>query len=225
MQYAPRSTIAGVVTAAMLSTASALPAAAAGGESGDYSKMQEEVVSADDLLSAGVANGLHPIGSVTELVTNADVTALQYILYDVPYPYGFYAEGERGFTTFGTVRFEPTSGHGLTVRLVDADAGQAPEQLQLEASEADHRLVSELLGEHMQFSDGEARQVTDILFERSTGEIAFFVVDMDAESLFDLDRRTIPADIVSVNDSGAISADTNIKGVDEITQKYSEELL
>ncbi len=207
-----------------LTVAATFAATASAADQSDYEKMQNELVSAEDLLSADVTNTLNPVGSVNKLVLSPDRSKLQYVLYDVPYPYSFYTEAGQGFTTFDGMQLAPGPGHGVNVQL-RSEERKGPEQLTLSASEANHRVVSQLLGEFVQFNDGEARELIDILFARDTGEVAYFVVEMEAQSLFELDRRTIPADIVTIGDDGGISAATGIAGVDEITQQYDESLL
>lgn len=48
---------------------------------------------------------------------------------------------------------------------------------------------------------------------------------MEAQSLFDMDRRSIPADRVDIDAGGTVTASTDIRGVDEITQQYDPGLL
>lgn len=201
---------------------------AAWGAQGDtpehWSKMREQVVGADDILGGDVTSGVRQIGEVTELVLTPDGSAVQYVLYEVPYPFRVFG-GERGFAAFEGIDFRAAAGADVGVHFVDAGSHRAPEELRLSASEADHRLVSELLGDPLHFSDGETRTITDVLVDRETSTLTHFVVDMEAQSLFDMDRRSIPADMVEINKGGTVTASMRISGVDEILQQYDPGLL
>lgn len=190
----------------------------------DWSKMREQVVGADDILAADVTSGIRQVGKVNELVLTPDGSAVQYVLYEVPYPYRTFG-GEAGFTTFDGIDLRAAGGADVGVHFTGTESHSAPEQLRLSASEADHRLVSEMLGDPLHFSDGETRTITDLLVDRDTGVVTHFVVDMEAQSLFDMDRRSIPADMVEIDAGGTVTASTDIRGVDEITQQYDPGLL
>lgn len=190
----------------------------------EWSEMQEEVVSAKHLLSADVTSGMSPVGNVTDLVLTSDGTAVQYILYEVPYPYSFYG-AEDGFSTFEGVELESGATARLQVRFAGEESARAPEELELTADEADHRLVSNVLGERLEFENDETREIDDLLIERETGAITHFVVEMNAEALFDVDERTIPADRVSIGEEGSIAASMDIRGVEEIAQEYDPAFL
>lgn len=189
-----------------------------------WSKMREQVVGADDVLAADVTNGVHHVGEVSELVLTSDGSAVQYVLYEVPYPFRVFGS-ESGFTTFDGIDLRAAAGADISVEFADTDAHSAPEELRVSASEADHRLVSEMLGDPLHFSDGETRTITDLLVDRDTGAVTHFVVDMEAQSLLDTDRRSIPADRVDIDAGGTVTASTDIRGVDEITQQYDPGLL
>lgn len=190
--------------------AAALPLAGASAEDWQgWSKMQSEVVSIEDIMTADLTNGINPIGEVSDVVLTPDTQAVEYVLYEVPYPYSFYGSRD-GFTRFDNLEILPDAGLEVQLRLDDeADAMEADE-LTLTRGETDHRLVSNLLDESMHFGDGQARRIVDILANRQTGEITHFVVDMETDSLFSADRRTIPADMVSIDEKGAVSASADI---------------
>lgn len=216
---------AAAAAAAAIGAAGAASAASAGASDSEaWSDMQAHLISADDILSADVTNGRNHIGEVTKLVLSADESRVQYILYDIPFPYSFLMN-EPGFTTFDSVAFDPAAGAGVNVRFDSDSSVQAPEQLQLTAGQADNRLVGNLLDRSMYFSDGESREVRDMLIDRQTGEVAYWVVDMETASLFDLDRRAIPADMVSIDEGGTIKASVTVGDVDNIAQKYNPAFL
>lgn len=189
----------------------------------DWHKMQEEVISAEAILGGDVSNGLNPVGSVDKLILSEDGSRVEYILYDVPYPYSFYG-AQDGFTTFEGVEFMHW-GNDVTVRFDDDEEPRAPEELELTETEAESRLVENVIHETVMFENEELREVEDLLIDRDNGEIVYFVVDMEAESLFDSDRRAIPADMISIQDDGSLVASTSIQGVDDISQEYDEAYL
>lgn len=208
-------------SAALLALPLADLAAAADWDS--WSAMNEEVVSAKDVLSADVTNLLNPVGQVSDLVLNPSGTQIQYVLFEVPYPYSFYG-AEDGFATFDGIDFEVGGALTLNVQLTGEEP-QGPEELTLTASEADHRLLSNIIGEPLQFSDDETRRIRDVLVDRDTGALTHYVVDMDADSLFDVDRRTLPADMVSIDEDGAVVASTDVAGVDQVDQEFDPAFL
>lgn len=189
-----------------------------------WSKMRGEVVRAEELLGADVTNGFNPLGTVTDLVLTADGQQVEYVLYEVPYPYSFYG-GEDGFASYDDIGVE-TGGADLDVdlRLEDEAAAQAPEALRLTRDQAEQRLVSRWIGEPMRFSGDAEREIEDILIDRDTGAVTHFVIETDEDSVFRAQRRTVPADMVMIDESGGIVASLQLAELDNV-QDYEPTLL
>ncbi|HEX5418477.1 MAG TPA: hypothetical protein VFY39_00625 [Gammaproteobacteria bacterium] len=91
------------------------------------------------------------------------------------------------------------------------------------ASQAANRLVSRLLGSQLYFSGVGSRQIKDILIDRQSGKVMYYVVDMEPDSLFDAQPRTIPADKVSI-DKARVSTSIDFQAVDNL-QKFNAAFL
>lgn len=188
----------------------------------DWKKMDEKLISADEVLSGDVTNGFNPVGNVRDLVLNPEGGAVEYILYDVPYPYGIYGATD-GFVSFDNVALERSAGLNLNVRF-DDEAAKGKEELRLTATEADHRLLSNLLDEPLVLSNDNTRKLEDVLIDRKSGDIAYYVVQMDEESLFNEDPRAIPADQVSVDADGSLEASISLDEIENM-QAFAPDLL
>lgn len=217
--YRIRSSIARTLGVSALAGALPLAGSAVAADWNGYTKMQEEVISAGDLLSARVSDGASPVGDVSDLVLDPAGHEVEYILYDTPYPFSFFGS-RNGFATFEGSDFEVGSTLSLEVRFEGRPPADAPEDLKITEDEADNRLLSHVIGGWMRFDDAEMRKITDVLVDRDNGTITHFVVDMDAQSLFDVDRRAIPATMVTIAPDGDVRASTDIQGVDEIEQAF-----
>lgn len=218
-----RMTVRGALGVSAMSMALALTAAAQAGQK-SWTQMRGEVVSAEDVLSADVTNGVAHVSEVRELVLSSDGSRVQYVLYEVPYPYQPF-DGRDGFTTFERLDFAPGRGAGVDVRFADEAAHRAPDQLTLTAGEADHRLVSNVLSQPMYFSDDETREIVDVLIDRETGELTHYVVEMEQTSLFNRELRAIPADSVEIDEAGGVHATIGVGGVAQVAQPYDESFL
>ena len=188
-----------------------------------WAKMRGEVVEANEILSADVSNGLNPVGQVRDLVLTPDHKQVQYILYETPYPYSFYG-AEDGFARYDGVEFENEATFDTTLRLDAEDSAGAPEELKLTRDQARERLVSRLIGSAMLFSDDTTREVDDILIDRDTGAVNYYVVETDEDSIFGAERRTVPAARVSIADDGQLTAALRLRELDDI-QTYDPALL
>lgn len=188
-----------------------------------WSEMEGQVVRAEELLEGNVSNGLNPIGTVSDLVLSEDGSRVEYILYEVPYPYSFFG-AEDGFSTFEGVEFSRGVGLETEVRLSPDDRPRAPEELELTAAEAERRLVSRIINDSIFFSEEEARRVEDLLLDRESGEVLHYVVEMDPDAIFSADRRTVPAEQVRIDDQGEVTATVELAGLDDV-QQYDSELL
>lgn len=218
-----RSMLTGVSCASVITLAMMFTGPATGAQN-DVSGMQKDAMSVESVLSADVRNGIGPVGQVSDLVLSAEGDEIQYVLYNVRYPYRFYG-GENGFSTFEGVDFRRATGGDLAARFEAEETDRAPERLELTASEADNRLVSRVLNERVQFADGATRRITDILIDRQTGAVTHYVVSAASDSLLAPGRRAIPADRVSIGDGGIVTAATDLDGAMRIAQEYDRAFL
>jgi hypothetical protein len=181
----------------------AAPAAQAQGTMQDNMQVSKErweqvrnaTVSAQELMSGDVNNNFNFLGDVRNLVLDPTMSRLEYVLYDVPYFYSLYGDDD-GFVRFDNVAIE-RGGTGMDVRIDDEAADYRKDELELTRSEAEGRLVDEIINGKVRFSDGQWRGVDDVLFDPDNGMIQYFVVEMDDESLFGNDNRLVPASRVS----------------------------
>ena len=190
---------AGIGAAALL----AAPAMAQAPNSQDWAQRQaqNETVSAQRMMSGDVTNGFNMLGNVSDIVLNARGTAVEYVLYEVPFPYDVYT-AEDGFVRWDKFEVERGVGSGLDLRIDDDASAYAKEQLKLTRAEAKDRLVSRILGSDLTFADGQKREIDDVHFDPQTGMITNFVVEMDEDSLFDEDTRLVPAAMVMLDPQG-----------------------
>ncbi|MBN1239106.1 MAG: hypothetical protein JXB36_11425 [Gammaproteobacteria bacterium] len=222
----PHPNIAKSFTSAALSAVLAGTAVHAQEDQGsldEWSEMRGEVVGAEELLGADVSNGLNPVGTVTDLVLSADGSRVEYVLYETPYPWSFYG-AEDGFATFDNVTIEHGASLDVDLVLNDAEAAQAPEELELTSDQARQRLVSRLIGEPMHFSGETEREIETLLIDRDTGAVTHYVVETDPDTLFRTARRTVPADSVTVDEEGVISASMQLAELEDV-QEYDSTLL
>lgn len=174
-----------------------------------WSEMRSEAVSASELLTGDVTNVLNPVGTIKELILTEDSRKVEYILYDVPFPYHFYGTDD-GFVAFDNVELEHGGFGDINARFDDEASAQKPDQLKLTASQVDHRGVSRLVGEQVVFQGDAVRTLSDMLVHPETGMVTHFVVEMNPEAIFATDTRAIPADMVRVKNSGLMQASVTV---------------
>lgn len=216
-----------LLTKTVAITALAIPATTLAGEHKDdkddkdrqaqWTQMRAEAVSASSILDGDVTNVLDPVGNVEELVLSSDSREIQYVLYDTPYPYHFAGTGD-AFVAFDNVALEHGSFGDLDVRFDDAADAQAPEQLELTASQVDHRAVSRLMGEPIVFSKDKVRALSDILVHPKSGKVTHFVVEMNPDAIFTEEPRAIPANKVSIAKNGQMMASLTLDKAQRMTQ-------
>ncbi|SRR6056297_199920 len=174
-----------------------------------WSEMRAEAVSASEILTGDVTNVLNAVGNVKELILTEDSRKVEYILYDVPYPYGFYGTDD-GFVAFDNVALEHGGFGDINARFDDQADARAPEQLKLTASQVDHRAVSRLVGEQVVFQDDAVRTLSDMLVHPETGMVTHFVVEMNPNAIFATDNRAIPANMVRIKRSGLMQVSVTV---------------
>lgn len=175
-----------------------------------WKKMRAEAVSASEILTGDVTNVLNPVGTVKELILTEDSSKIEYILYDVPYPYAFYGSDD-GFVAFDNVALEHGGFGDLNARFDDEAAAEAPEQLKLTASQVDHRAVTRLIGEEVVFKNDGVRSLSDLLVHPEDGKVTHFVIEMNPDSIFADNPRAIPANMVTIEKSGAMKASLTVE--------------
>ncbi|PLW81267.1 hypothetical protein CWI75_16710 [Kineobactrum sediminis] len=189
----------------------------------NWAAMREEAIPAGEILAGDVKNIANPVGQVEELILNEKGTRIQYVLFEVPYPYSFYT-GEDGFVNYKAVEVEDGYYGGVNLLIRDADVDLPRDQLKLTKGEARGRLVSRLIGSDIKFADGQMREVEDILVHPKTGMVTHYVVEMNPDALFDDDSRTIRATKVSIKKDGSIVTDLKVTDVEE-TQDFDPRFL
>ena len=214
----------GAAAQSQRSDGSSQPTTAADTLAEAWAKMRGELISAEELLNAEVGNGLHPVGEVADLVMTRDGAQVQYILYKTPYPYTLVG-GIDGFARYDGAEFDQGFSD-LTVRLEAEDSASAPEELTLTREQARRRLVSSLIGEPMLFVGNDARQIEDLLIDKDTGAVIHYVVETEDanSSLFDSERRTVPAARVRIEEDGDVVAALEISELPHV-QLYDPALL
>ena len=191
---------AGIGAAALMTA----PAMAQDRTSQDWAQRQaaqNEIVSAERMMSGDVTNGFNMLGNVSDLVLNERGTGVEYILYEVPFPYSTYSADD-GFVRWDNIEVERGVGTGLDLQLDDDASPYAKEQLRLTRAQASNRLVSRIVGSDITFADGQMREIEDIQFDPQSGMITNFVIEMDENSLFNEDTRLIPASMVTLDPRG-----------------------
>lgn len=168
----------------------------------DLEEIEQTTVSAERLQNASFSTGLNPVGVVDRLILDADRKSLEFILLESQSVVSRLTGVDDGFVLFNQVDFQSQFFDETEVVLEEQTSPSVPEELELTRSEAEMRVVSRILDEGIQFSDGVERELTDILFDRSTGEIAYYVISADDDSLFETNQQLIPAAQVEINDEG-----------------------
>ena len=186
---------------------------------GIASAADEELMEASSVLDSGITNGLNEFGQIRNILLDESGKFVEYIFFETSETFSQTTDGE-GFVEIENVEFAPDIAVGeWEVIVEDTDAQRQPEELEVDRSEADHRLLSNLLDESIQFSDQQARAIDDILINPETGEIEYFTVEMDNESFFNQQMRAIPASEVEIGMAGEVTASVPLSEVDN-NSKY-----
>ncbi|MEQ5788166.1 hypothetical protein J3454_09695 [Erythrobacter sp. NFXS35] len=162
-----------------------------------------ERVSAEEMLDGDISNGFNPIASVDDLILSPDGRQVQYVLFDQRGLY-FPLNSGNGFVEWSNVDVRPGFGFDPELVVSDVESGKEPQEIALTRSQANRRMVSNLLDSSLTFTDGRTLPVSDILFHPDTGMLSDYVVQMNADSLFDDDQRRVPASMVTVDANGGL---------------------
>lgn len=182
----------------------------------DHQKLRERAVSAEQVLSGDVQHLTNPVGNVRDLILNEAGTAVEYVLYEVPFPY--YLEGARnGFVRFDNVAVELDATTELVLRFDEESAAHTPDELTITRAEADHRMVSRILEDAVTFSDAaRTHEVEDMLIDRETGEILGYVVNRNPDSWFNDQPAMIPPQQVSIGPGGNVTTGAEIAALESL---------
>ncbi|MFP5307212.1 MAG: hypothetical protein ACLGI7_15490 [Gammaproteobacteria bacterium] len=180
-----------------------------------WAEMRKNAVPATELLASDVSNFANPVGRTDKLILNEQHTAIEYVLFDVPYPWSFYT-GEDGYVRYDSVELRDGYYAGVNLQIQPGEVTNPGDQLKLTRGEVDDRMVSRLIGRDMHFADGETREISDLLIQPKTGKVTHYVVQLDADALFDHEPRTVRASQVSIDESGRVSTQARF---DDIASK------
>ncbi|MDT0575809.1 hypothetical protein RM533_06380 [Croceicoccus sp. F390] len=167
-----------------------------------YSEARKNMASAGNVMSGDVTNGFNMLGNIRDLILTPNGSQVEYVLYEVPFPWSTYGANDRGFVAWDNVAIEGSFGGDLNIRIDDDADAQSPDRLTLTAAQAERRLASNIIGSMLTFSDGQQREIEDILFDRNSGAITSYVVQFDNQSVFGSDTRRIPASAVTMQADG-----------------------
>lgn len=198
-----RKSMAAGMAATALTAAPALAQSQMDADYDRYKMAMSETVSADRMMSGDVTNGFNKLGDVSTLILDPTGQRIEYILYEVPYPWSTFGD-EDGFVRWDNVSIESAGYGGLDLRIDDDQQPYTKDQLRITRMEADGRLTNRIIGGDIRFSGGEMREINDILFDPETGMVTHYVVEFDEDSLFDEDTRRVPADWVTLDEQRGI---------------------
>ena len=188
---------------------------AAGMDQERWDALRERTVSASELIEADVTIVANPVGNVRDLVLNSEGTAVEYVLYEAPYPYELYG-AENGFVAYDNVAVQPL-GISSEIRIDDEADAQASETLEITRAEADRRLVSRVLDQHIAFAGAETRPVEDMLIDRESGKITHIVVNKNPDAWFNDEPRVVAADQVTFDAEGGVAASTEFAALEPVS--------
>lgn len=189
----------------------------------EWNEMRKEAIPAEGVLAGKVKNFTNTIGRVEHLVLNEAKDDIEYVIFEVPYPYSFYT-GEDGYLNYDSLDVEHDVTGGINLVVKDADVTYPPDKLKLTKTQVDDRMVSRLIGSEMTFSDGSQREVQDLLIHPKTGKVTHFVIEMKPDAVFSEEPRTVRAKNVSIGEKGKITADVSLAEVKK-NQDYDADFL
>lgn len=189
----------------------------------DWKSMREQMVRASDIMGEEVTNGLNPMGDVRDLILSPDSQSVEYVLYETNFSLGVYGNQD-GFVRFDNASFQDRGYGDLELRIDDDQDAMGKDKLRLTRGEADHRLVSKMIGSSIVFGDDSAREVEDLLINRKNGKVTHFVFDMDDDAIFNEDLRTLSVNRVDIDEKGGLTTRMDLAEVDK-SQEFDSDLL
>lgn len=183
--------------------------------SSGWQAQREKTVSAREIMDADVYRVATPLGNVRDLVLSEDGSRVEYVLYEIPYPYALHG-AQHGYAAFENLAVEQGAGFERQLRLDDDAEPQDPETLQIDRQEADNRLLSRILGDTVRFSGDETRPLEDVLIDRQSGRITGYVVSENPDAWFNEAPRVIPPQQVTIGEQGEVTAATEFAALERV---------
>jgi len=188
---------------------------------GDHSKPKqgqsnlENAVSAQTLLGADVENVANPIGNVRDLILNEEGSSVEYVLYEIPYPYALMG-AQNGFVAFDNLSIETGATFATNLRIAD-EAARGPEELKLSRKEADHRMVSRILEDRVVFAAGQqVRELEDMLVDRKSGKILGYVVNRNPDAWFNDEPLMVPPHEITIRPDGNVTTGAEFAALESL---------
>jgi hypothetical protein len=133
-------------------------------------------VSASDILDGKVSNGLNTVATVNQLVLDDESAMIEYVVVDSNSPLWQLERGDRYLPIDG-VNFERGPDRAnLQIYPDNAAPVSGPDRFAVTANDASHRLVDQVLGGQLTFTDRQDLRINDLLLDPQTGEVTHFVV-------------------------------------------------
>lgn len=190
-----------------------------------WEEMHKEAVSVEGLRSGEVKNKLESIGNTKYLILDKTNKRIEYVVYESSQHYGSLpTETESSYFKYGNKMELSHDGPGIDITIDESMLDSKNNQLSLTKKQAKDHLVSQLLNEEMAFSSGESLEIADMLINPESGKISHYVVELETDSLFDEQLRTVRVNNVNVSDAGMISANMSLDQIDK-NQDYDPKLL
>jgi hypothetical protein len=177
-----------------------------------WAQMRKNAVPASEILASDVSNFANPVGRTDKLILNEQHTAIEYVLFDVPYPWSFYT-GEDGYVRYDSVDLRDGYYAGINLQIQPGEVTNPGDRLRLTRGQVDDRMVSRLIGSDMHFPDGSRREISDLLIQPQTGKVTHYVLQTDSDTLFGGEPRTVRASQVSIDGRGRVSTDAKLKDI------------
>jgi hypothetical protein len=161
----------------------------------EWRTMQDEHVELSELMNGDLSNGLRALGQVEHVVLSDNASKVQYIVYEPDsLPWDAYASG--GYFEYQDVDLMRRLGD-VTLR-IDANLDpKGPEELRITADEAEYRLASRVTDSRLETKGERFYEIEDLLINRDTGNVAYFVIGAEENALFSDERRAVPANRVT----------------------------
>lgn len=190
-----------------------------------WEEMHKEAVSVEGLRSGEVKNKLESIGNTKYLILDKTNKRIEYVVYELPRENASLpTKTESRYFKYRNKTGLSFNSPGIDVTIDESMLDSKNNQLSLTKKQAKDHLVSQLLNEEMAFSSGESLEIADMLINPESGKISHYVVELETDSLFDEQLRTVRVNNVSVSDAGMISANMSLDQIDK-NQDYDPKLL
>lgn len=160
----------------------------------EWRSMQDEYVELSELMSGDMSNGLRAVGDVEHVVLDENTSRVQYVVYEPErLPWDAYLTS--GYFSFQDIDLIRRIGD-LTLRVENEIDAKGPEELEITADEAEYRLASRVVDSRLETRGERFYEIEDLLINRNSGEVDYFVIGATENALFSDERRAVPADKV-----------------------------